>query len=601
MPILGLVLALLALRADPGGPVDDPPAADAVAMGRLRARHDEAARHLADRDSPTRPAYNACDFAREALDLARAATDEGVAADATCWAARLTIYAPVQDEAIGLLEARFVRSGRIAGACWPASGGKGRGARLLERIVRENPDPAVRGVACLALAANVRFDLRERRRVEAIGPEMKGWIGAAEFERLERLDPAALVARADEWVGRAVVEFPAAFARPEVVDFLPNLAGDLGRNVEVALRRVADGHPDARIRREAASTLLLQQMELAELVADAADPRSAATLARRVRDVPGGGDRVRAVDAGRLAAEVDRRLGDPALGDLADPPEPPAILATLDRDRDAVACRELLTSLGATRAFHAGAERLLRRVAETPGEGPARVAARQALAQFLAGLAEASAQLRYAAGDDRARWVALLGAARADQVRGLDVAAISREARELARRAAAERPVDPEAGPAPEPDAAVGLAAPEIVGEDLDGKRLALGDYRGRVVLLDFWRHAIPGPRRDDYAGLRAVAERFRGRPFTLLGVNLGDDLDVLAPLVADGAVTWRFWAAPGTEDDLSFAGWDVPGVQDLCLLDHRGVLRVRFRRPPTAATLDAAIRALVAEAEARP
>jgi hypothetical protein len=33
----------------------------------------------------------------------------------------------------------------------------------------------------------------------------------------------------------------------------------------------------------------------------------------------------------------------------------------------------------------------------------------------------------------------------------------------------------------------VGKEAPEIEGEDLDGKKLKLSDYRGKVVLLDFW------------------------------------------------------------------------------------------------------------------
>jgi hypothetical protein len=33
----------------------------------------------------------------------------------------------------------------------------------------------------------------------------------------------------------------------------------------------------------------------------------------------------------------------------------------------------------------------------------------------------------------------------------------------------------------------VGKTAPEIEGEDLDGKRFKLSDYRGKVVVLDFW------------------------------------------------------------------------------------------------------------------
>ena len=51
-------------------------------------------------------------------------------------------------------------------------------------------------------------------------------------------------------------------------------------------------------------------------------------------------------------------------------------------------------------------------------------------------------------------------------------------------------------GPTPEPPPTVGPKVPgnavgnlakEIDGEDLDGKKFKLSDYRGKVVLLDFW------------------------------------------------------------------------------------------------------------------
>ena len=35
----------------------------------------------------------------------------------------------------------------------------------------------------------------------------------------------------------------------------------------------------------------------------------------------------------------------------------------------------------------------------------------------------------------------------------------------------------------------VGQTAPEIEGPDLDNKDFKLSDYRGKVVLLDFWGH----------------------------------------------------------------------------------------------------------------
>jgi hypothetical protein len=45
-------------------------------------------------------------------------------------------------------------------------------------------------------------------------------------------------------------------------------------------------------------------------------------------------------------------------------------------------------------------------------------------------------------------------------------------------------------GVAPAPAAAgpaVGKEAPQVEGSDADGKKFKLSDYRGKVVLLDFW------------------------------------------------------------------------------------------------------------------
>jgi hypothetical protein len=46
-------------------------------------------------------------------------------------------------------------------------------------------------------------------------------------------------------------------------------------------------------------------------------------------------------------------------------------------------------------------------------------------------------------------------------------------------------------GPHPSGPLTVGLGkgqlAPEIEGEDAEGRRFKLSDYRGKVVLLDFW------------------------------------------------------------------------------------------------------------------
>jgi hypothetical protein len=52
-----------------------------------------------------------------------------------------------------------------------------------------------------------------------------------------------------------------------------------------------------------------------------------------------------------------------------------------------------------------------------------------------------------------------------------------------------EDPPKTDAAPGVVPQAGfeVGDLAPEIVGEDIDGTEFKLSDYRGKVVVLDFW------------------------------------------------------------------------------------------------------------------
>jgi cytochrome oxidase Cu insertion factor (SCO1/SenC/PrrC family) len=48
---------------------------------------------------------------------------------------------------------------------------------------------------------------------------------------------------------------------------------------------------------------------------------------------------------------------------------------------------------------------------------------------------------------------------------------------------------DDQVKPHPADSLKVGRVAPDIEGEDVDGERFRLSDYRGKVVLLDFWGH----------------------------------------------------------------------------------------------------------------
>lgn len=65
--------------------------------------------------------------------------------------------------------------------------------------------------------------------------------------------------------------------------------------------------------------------------------------------------------------------------------------------------------------------------------------------------------------------------------------------------------------------------APELALATLEGKTIDLASLRGRVVLVNFWAVWCP-PCRKEMPSMSRLADRMQGRPFTILGVNAGEE-----------------------------------------------------------------------------
>lgn len=72
-------------------------------------------------------------------------------------------------------------------------------------------------------------------------------------------------------------------------------------------------------------------------------------------------------------------------------------------------------------------------------------------------------------------------------------------------------------------DAKVGQMAPNFTLKSISGKNLRLSEYRGQVVMLNFWATWC-GPCRQEMPVLNRLYARYKKIGFVILGINLDND-----------------------------------------------------------------------------
>jgi len=86
----------------------------------------------------------------------------------------------------------------------------------------------------------------------------------------------------------------------------------------------------------------------------------------------------------------------------------------------------------------------------------------------------------------------------------------------------------------------VGQVLPDFsAAVDLDGTPISLADYRGKVVLLDFWA-VWCGPCLGEIPRIKAVYEKYHDKGFDVIGVSLDEDAAVLREFIKEKEIPWR-------------------------------------------------------------
>jgi peroxiredoxin len=80
--------------------------------------------------------------------------------------------------------------------------------------------------------------------------------------------------------------------------------------------------------------------------------------------------------------------------------------------------------------------------------------------------------------------------------------------------------------------------APTLSGTTLDGKKLALSDYRGKVVVVNLWGSWC-GPCRREAPSLEETFTKFQAKGVQFLGINIRDDNAAARAFASSDSITY--------------------------------------------------------------
>ena len=122
---------------------------------------------------------------------------------------------------------------------------------------------------------------------------------------------------------------------------------------------------------------------------------------------------------------------------------------------------------------------------------------------------------------------------------------------------------------------AVGTEAPDFSLPTVDGEAtIALSDYQGRYLVIDFWASWC-GPCRREIAHLKKVRDAYTDKGLVILGAVVWDKMEDHLQAVKDLEITWPQIFNDKDATDL----YGIAGIPQLILFDPSGKIVARDLR----------------------
>ena len=130
----------------------------------------------------------------------------------------------------------------------------------------------------------------------------------------------------------------------------------------------------------------------------------------------------------------------------------------------------------------------------------------------------------------------------------------------------------PSTQPHPSTSSTTKVEAPQFTLSDIGGRPISLSNYRGKVVILDFWAPWCPPCRREipDFVSLQ---NQYTSRGLQIIGVGL-DQTNNIASFVQQYSINYPVVVG---DDAISNLYGGVSGIPTTFIIDRQGIIINKF------------------------
>ena len=130
-----------------------------------------------------------------------------------------------------------------------------------------------------------------------------------------------------------------------------------------------------------------------------------------------------------------------------------------------------------------------------------------------------------------------------------------------------------------QPSAESGPMAPDFSLQDLSDQAVSLSDFRGKVVLLDFWATWCP-PCRMSIPELVKVQHKYRDDGLEILGISLDDPQDELVRYLKEFKTKYKInYRILRFNNKImqDYFGMESPAIPTMFVIDRDGKIREKI------------------------